>query len=818
LRKLKVRERCLREFSANNAKGYGSLLLLPIPITEFFRILRVGGAVIMPRVVCPLCRTGFEANISKDNFALNCVACGVAFNAAHYLSKEDFSAKAEKRPPTKPMPGVEQGTAALGNAIRPVEPPKFAEPLSDSTRTGGLPFMAESDDASQPARKPVSNTSPSGTPSAEVSRPGKIVSISSGYSAIRRLPISHPLSPSAQNGQAAALAKVQSIPKVEPPSVIGLPTPPPMNGCATNNGVQPASPSSPPSVQVAPPGKVPQPVEPQAEVKKQEKAPEPAPAPVNAAPAAPEPAPQPELPQPAKKNRRPLLEGTFGPYDIEGEIARGGVGAVFKARERDTGRQVALKVLLDGEEAGEAERERFRHECETAKALSLPGMVQVYAVGELDQRPYMAMELVKGRSLDKVIPEKGLSVNDCLVLMKSVAETIGALHEAGYVHRDLKPGNILIDEFGSPKVADFGLVKSLDEVTRLTASGLVCGTPAYMAPEQARGDGKAVDPRSDVWALGAVLYEMLTSRPPFRAENALRLMLKITKSPPELPRSLNLKVPQHVENIVMRCLEKSAEKRYTNARALAADIGRFLNGEPLEPASQPKVQLIMDAAARNRRPLIVSGIAVAVLIMIALVARFFFAPKAAGTLIAKAYTTLQDTTQADRWKVAEGMFREASKIDPKNGKAQLGLGLCVGWQAVDQKKHVVIDKPRFTEGVTETLHAAELDPQLDADAHFQASKIFMWAKQHLDEAHELEMALKKAPGVLKFKDALAMAYWNAGSQMPTPADQQTYYAKALNEFQGVLQQDPTYPKVAEYIRRLKEEYLVPIMAMGQRHH
>src|SRR5205823_337063 len=146
---------------------------------------------------------------------------------------------------------------------------------------------------------------------------------------------------------------------------------------------------------------------------------------------------------------------------------------------------IALKVLLEGDEAGETERERFRHECETAKALSLPGMVQVYDVGEFDGRPYMAMELVHGSSLDKVIPEKSLSVNDCLVLMKSVAETIGALHEAGYVHRDLKPGNILIDGFGSPKVADFGLVKSLDEVTRLTASGLVCGTPAYMAPEQA---------------------------------------------------------------------------------------------------------------------------------------------------------------------------------------------------------------------------------------------------------------------------------------------------------------------------------------------
>ena len=143
---------------------------------------------------------------------------------------------------------------------------------------------------------------------------------------------------------------------------------------------------------------------------------------------------EPKKDEAKKKIRRPILEGSFGPYDIEGEIARGGVGAVFRARERESGRIVALKVLLDGDEAGETERERFRHECETARALSLPGMVQVFEVGELDSRPYMAMELVNGRSLDKAIPERNLTVHDCLVLMKSVADTVGALHEAGYVH------------------------------------------------------------------------------------------------------------------------------------------------------------------------------------------------------------------------------------------------------------------------------------------------------------------------------------------------------------------------------------------------
>jgi tetratricopeptide (TPR) repeat protein len=225
----------------------------------------------------------------------------------------------------------------------------------------------------------------------------------------------------------------------------------------------------------------------------------------------------------------------------------------------------------------------------------------------------------------------------------------------------------------------------------------------------------------------------------------------------------------------------------------------------------------MAAASRNSRQLVVAGCAMALIVMIAVVARAFLAPKAAGPLIAKAYSTLQNTTQADRWQQAEGLFRDAAKAEPKNGKAQLGLGLCVGWQAVDQQKHTILDKTRFNDALTDTLHAAELDPQLEADSHFQASKIFMWAKMHLDEARELELALKKAPGVLKFRDALAMAYWNVGAQAKTPSEQQMYYAKALSEFQRVHSADPTYPKVADYIKRLQEEYLVQSIALGQRH-
>ena len=674
----------------------------------------------MPRVVCPLCRIGFEAIISRDNVALNCVACGVAFNAAEFLSKTEFSAGGERRPSNANASRSDCGTIALGNQIRPIEPPPppiFAEPAAIGTRTGGLPFMTETGDhISPPLEKEMG-----------------------------RLGVGSPLPPLAPLIQGV---EIKLAPPQLPDKLLSEATP--------ENSPIPAARS-------------------EAKTK--------------------------------KASRRPLLEGTFGPYEIDSEIARGGVGAVFRAREIATGKQVALKVLLDGDDAGEADRERFRHECETAKALSLPGMVQVYAVGECEQRPYMAMELVEGRSLDKLIPEKSLSVNDCLVLMKSVAETIGALHEAGYVHRDIKPGNILIDAFGSPKVADFGLVKSVDEITRLTASGLVCGTPAYMAPEQARGDGKAVDPRSDVWALGAVLYEMLTATPPFQADNALRLMLKITKEQPRPPRVLNLKVPEDVHYIVMKCLEKNPVRRYPTARALAADIIRFLNGEPLEAPQQPKFQKFLASAVQHRRPLVAVCGGIAAIVLVAVIARVVLAPREAGPLVERGYQTLNDKSLKlnECLERATQFFSDAILLDGKNAKAHLGLGLCLGRRAIstDVNNPMVTDAKRMADAIAETTQASDLDPVMRAESHAQLARFKMWMKQSSDEAKEWEKAVELAPNNLKYREALGMAYWNAGAQTKSGA----YYKRAVTEFQNILNAEPTYPKLREYIKQLQERFL-----------
>lgn len=508
----------------------------------------------MRRVICPVCKTGFESRITRENFAINCVSCGIAFNAAQYLPTEEFQAISERRAAAGSPSRFDRGTYALGSVIRPADTPPAVQPVSPETRTGGLAFMFEEPEPARPAA-PV--PAPADAPSA------KRAACTGGRPSETRIPepaqpvnpvqdVPQPARPrsfleaSVTTSRHRALAPVTGNQSAVATGPLASPLP-------SHVASSPYSRSRIPERQTGEPVynswllRASQVGQPSPLVDSQE-----------AKPLGEKNGDAAALPDgdgkngaqsvgrrvEARKQRPPLMEGPFGDYEIEGELARGGVGAVFRAKQISTGKPVALKVLLDGEDADEIDRERFRHECETAKSLNLPGMVQILDVGEVDGKPYMAMELVEGRSLDKLIPERTLSVHECLVIMAGVAETAGALHEAGYVHRNVKPGNILLDSYGTPKLADFGLVKSLDEVTRLTASGLVCGTPAYMAPEQARGDGKAVNPHSDVWALGAVLYEMLTATPPFQADNALRLMLKITKEEPRPPRQLNPKIPQ----------------------------------------------------------------------------------------------------------------------------------------------------------------------------------------------------------------------------------------------------------------------------------
>jgi tetratricopeptide (TPR) repeat protein/tRNA A-37 threonylcarbamoyl transferase component Bud32 len=268
-------------------------------------------------------------------------------------------------------------------------------------------------------------------------------------------------------------------------------------------------------------------------------------------------------------------------YDVETLLGRGGVGVVFKARHRRLNRPVALKMLLVGACATTAERERFLREAEAVAGLRHPHIVQVHDVGEHEGRPYFTMEYVEGGSLAQKLAGTPQPARQAAALVATLAEAVHAAHQGGIVHRDLKPGNVLLTADGTPKISDFGLARRLEGGAGLTQSGAPVGTPSYMAPEQAEGKSHAAGPAADTYALGAILYECLTGRPPFRGETATETLLQVMYQDPVPPSRLNAKVPRDLETICLKCLHKDPRRRYPTAAALAEDLGRFQRGEPI---------------------------------------------------------------------------------------------------------------------------------------------------------------------------------------------------------------------------------------------
>jgi tRNA A-37 threonylcarbamoyl transferase component Bud32 len=280
-----------------------------------------------------------------------------------------------------------------------------------------------------------------------------------------------------------------------------------------------------------------------------------------------------------------LPTGTFADYDLLEEAGRGGMGIVFKARHKNLDRIVALKVLRsDG--TGE-ERKRFDREARAVARLQHPNIVQVYEVGETAGRAFVSLEFVDGQSLAHRLHGTPLPARRAAALVKVLARAMHYAHERGVIHRDLKPANVLLAgtaetpiEDCIAKVADFGLAKKLDAQGD-THSGAVLGTPSYMAPEQAEARSATVDRRTDVYGLGAILYELLTGRPPFRADSAVQTLRQVVDAEPVRPRLLNPSVPRDLETVCLKCLEKEPSRRYATALALADDLKRFENSRPV---------------------------------------------------------------------------------------------------------------------------------------------------------------------------------------------------------------------------------------------
>ena len=291
-------------------------------------------------------------------------------------------------------------------------------------------------------------------------------------------------------------------------------------------------------------------------------------------------------------------------YQLLDEVGRGGMGVVYKAWHRRLGRPVALKMILAGAHAAPRALDRFRREAEAIARLQHPNIVQIFDFGEHDGRPYLALEFVEGGSLAHQLGGTAQSARHSAEFVEELARAIHAAHQAGIVHRDLKPANVLLTESGVPKITDFGIAKRLDEDVEFpTLSEQFLGTPSYMAPEQAlrersasangepkAGAGGGNSPALDIYGLGAILYEMMTGRPPFRAETPLETVLKVLHEDPVAPTRLRPGVPRDLETICLKCLEKTPQRRYPSALELADDLGRFLDFEPVKarPVAAPE--------------------------------------------------------------------------------------------------------------------------------------------------------------------------------------------------------------------------------------
>lgn len=276
------------------------------------------------------------------------------------------------------------------------------------------------------------------------------------------------------------------------------------------------------------------------------------------------------------------LPKAFGDYLLEARIARGGMGIVYRARHIPLDRVVALKMLIGGGFAGREALLRFKAEATAAARLHHPNLVTLYEVGEIEGLPYLSMEYVDGGDLGSLVRGTAIAPRQAARWLNAVARGVQHAHEHGILHRDLKPSNIIIDPFNEPKVTDFGLARQEGSDQSLTVSGQTLGSPGYMPPEQARGDHQATGPVSDVYSLGAVLYHLLTGRPPFLGDSIPAILAQVENADPVAPDRLNPDVPRDLQTICLKCLEKNPQRRYPSASQLADELGRFLANEPIQ--------------------------------------------------------------------------------------------------------------------------------------------------------------------------------------------------------------------------------------------
>ncbi|MCE9530139.1 MAG: serine/threonine-protein kinase [Planctomycetes bacterium] len=315
-------------------------------------------------------------------------------------------------------------------------------------------------------------------------------------------------------------------------------------------------------------------------------------------------------------------------YSIIRELGRGGMGVVYQALQTKLQRIVALKMILAGGHAGSELLERFRVEAEAIARLDHPNIVQIHEVGEYQDLPFFSLEFCGGGALDKKLSANPLPAREAAAIVEQLARAMSAAHQKGILHRDLKPANVLFSDDGIPKITDFGLAKKMDDETKpnsersnLTHTNAIMGTPSYMAPEQAMGESKKVGPAADIYALGAIFYECLTGRPPFRAASVLETLDQVRSQDPVPPRQLNASIPRDLETICLKCLRKEPGRRYPSAHGLAEDLHCYLEGMPIQARPVRLPERLWKLARRNRLwsafIVLLTAAAVAIVVLVA---------------------------------------------------------------------------------------------------------------------------------------------------------------------------------------------------------
>lgn len=396
----------------------------------------------------------------------------------------------------------------------------------------------------------------------------------------------------------------------------------------------------------------------------------------------------------------------FGDYELLHEIARGGMGIVFRARQVKLNRVVAIKMILAGQFASGEDIQRFYAEAEAAANLDHPGIVPIYEVGEIDGQHFFSMGYVDGPSLSKKLQNGPLPPRDAAALVQTVAEAVHYAHQHNIVHRDLKPQNILLTADGHPKVTDFGLAKTVEGDHGLTASGQVLGTPGYMPPEQAAGKVHDIGPLSDVYSLGAVLYCLLTGRPPFQSANVLETLKQVVEREPVSPRLLNPAVDRDLETICLKCLSKEPSQRLASAQEVALELGRFLRGEPIRSRRVGPLTRMVRWCQRNK---LATALAASFLILVALSGLTYQIVKESGKTrqiakLSEQFETLLDQPSLDAGFTERGasLLAALAAVAPERAEADRERL----WQTFAQHIEAGIRREKLTAADEKQLQAA----------------------------------------------------------------------------------------------------------------